>query len=1008
MAAYEEPRGIRVRRYAVIALNLAIIVVVSAVVLLYEYQDFERSRLIAEYHLPVAHLAESATHELAHFEVVIRRGEAPRQGSEADHVDLDTPVSLGRAVRDRVYRLQELQSALTGLQEKFRVPRFDGLSGLVDQAFSTLIPLARGPAVGSPDRDILTAIALVELRLDQLKRLHLATAERLLDDDGTIYDISERTLLFLFALLIVSVSLVTAGIVRRLEAASVERNKAVARMAQTTGRLAQTADRLARAQRIARIGNWEWDARTREQWWSDETYRLLGRPPQSAPAVNDVLLESVHAADRARVRRTLKDSEQNGTGYDITYRIVLADGGERVLRELAEPVFDELGRFKGQSGTLQDVTERVQVGSELARTLRGLERAQQIARVGSWEWDAETDTHSWSDEAFRVLGLEPGSLVPDGQTFLRFVHPDDIESVKEASAQLFGAGTPLNIEYRIIRADGVERMVKVQAEMEKDDAGQPVRIVGIAQDITDQRTAETALADSLHFLKEAQRIGQMGSWELTLETGKIVWSDQNYRLLGLDPESVEPSFELLLDMIHPDDREAMRARNERAVAEGAVAPIEYRLCRADGATRVLLSVGEVVYGTDGTAVRLRGTVQDITDRKNAEEALRKSEARLNAFFTEAPAGLAILARDHRYLMLNETLARINQRPLEDHIGRRPSEILPNEIGRRFEMLMERSLEGGETLTNEQVTAETQEGLRHWVLSQFPVSGDPQRPDAVGLVVVEITRQKRAEEELARLNVELEKRVEERTAELRDAQVELVKRERLATLGQLTATVSHELRNPLGAMRASMYVLEKAIEGHTDRVARAIERVNRNITRCDHIIDELLDFTRIRELELQPISIDRWLVKVLEEQDVPDGVVIERNFCAPDVKIPADADRLRRAVINIYENACHALTAPVSDNGTEADKRLSIMTRVCDDRLEIVFSDNGPGIPEDLLDKVFEPLFSTKNFGVGLGLPTVDQIMQQHGGGVTVSAGRIGGATFALWLPLAAQTETAQL
>ncbi len=1007
IAAYREPRGLRMRRYTVIALNLAIVIVVSAVFLLYEFQNVEQSRLIAEYHLPAAHLAESATHELAHLEIEIRGDDAPRQGSEADHTALNGPDAARRTIEDRLHQLSRYRQSLAGLHDEFRLPLFQELNGLVDQAFAALFESRRNPAAGWSREDLLDAIALLELRLDQLERLNLTAAERLLDEDSSFYNIGERTLLFLFILLVVSATLVTAGIVRRLEVASAERTTAVARMRQTTGRLVRTTDRLARAQRIAQIGNWEWDAATGEQWWSDETYRLLAMEPQSVPAANHVLFQWIPQSDRARVERVMTDSENNGTGYSITYRTVLSDGNERVLHEIAEPVFNEAGEFTGQRGTLQDVTDRLQVESELARAMRGLERAQQIARVGSWEWDAETDTHSWSDEAFRVLGLEPGSIAPDGQTFLRFVHPDDIERVKKAGVQLFGEGTPLSIEYRIIRADGLERMVKVQAEMEKDEAGLPVRVVGIAQDVTEQRMAEKALADSLHFLEEAQRIGQMGSWELDVDTGRIVWSDQNYRLLGLDPESVEPSVELLMGMIHPDDREAMRARNARAVARGVVEPIEYRLCRADGDTRLLLSVGEVVYGTDGTAMRLRGTVQDITERKEAEEAVRKSEAMLNAFFTEAPAGLAILGGDYRYVVLNETLARINQRPLADHIGQRPSEILPDALGCRFETLMKRSLEGGETLTNEEITADTPKGLRHWVFSQFPVSGDPQHPDALGLVMVDITQQKQAEAQLARLNAELEQRVEERTAELRNAQAELVTRERLATLGQLTATVSHELRNPLGAMRASMYVLEKAIERRTERMDRAIERVNRNITRCDQIIDELLDFTRIRELRLKPTTIDRWLGNVLDEQDAPESIRIERKFGAPDLQVPADTDRLRRAVINVYENACHALTMPSEDAGPDAVKRLIIETRIRDDRLEIVFTDNGPGIPDDLRDRVFEPLFSTKNFGVGLGLPTVEQIMQQHGGGVTVGAGRGGGATFALWLPLTAATETAR-
>ncbi len=752
MEDYAEPGRVRILRYAIIALNLATVIVVSAVFLLYEYQNIHQSRLIAEYHLPTAHLAESATHELAHLEIEIRSNAESWRSSESEHLGPGGPYIAEHTIGDHVYALSEIRRSLADRQRNVDMPRFEAVSRMVDPALTALIERLRGSAAEWSDQDVLEALALLELRLEQLENLNLAAAERLLEEDTPLFEVGERALLLMFVVLAVSASLVTAAIVRRLEVASAERTAAVARMLQASGTLAATTGRLQKAQKIAKMGNWDWTAVTGDLWWSDEFYRLIGLEPQSVPACYETFLDAIHPADRARAKRVVMESAGDGTGYDLNFRIVLPDGNERVLREIAEPVFGEDGDFAGHSGTVQDITESTKVESELARIARGLEKAQQIARVGSWEWDAETDTHNWSDEAFRVLGLEPGSIVPDGKTFLRYVHPDDLERVKAASVQLFVAGTPLNIEYRIIRADGLERTVNVQSEMEKNEAGAPVRIVGTAQDITER--------------------------------------------------------------------------------------------------------------------------------------------------------------------------------------------------------------------------------------------------------------KRIERELERLNADLEKHVEERTAELRDAQAELIKSERLATLGQLTATVSHELRNPLGAMRASMYVVEKSIESGGEKAVNAVARINRNISRCDRIIDELLDYTRIRLLELRPTDIDSWLKDVLDEQAVPEGVRVRRKLGVPGLRVPADADRLRRAVINVYDNACQALTKNWQDSPSHGKKQVTIETRVHEGRLEIIFGDNGPGIREDLLDEIFEPLFSTKNFGVGLGLPTVHQIMQQHDGGVTASPRRGGGAKFTLWLPLEREMEAA--
>lgn len=274
------------------------------------------------------------------------------------------------------------------------------------------------------------------------------------------------------------------------------------------------------------------------------------------------------------------------------------------------------------------------------------------------------------------------------------------------------------------------------------------------------------------------------------------------------------------------------------------------------------------------------------------------------------------------------------------------------------------------------------------------------------IVRNITERKLAEAELKQYQHHLEELVDARTEALRNAQDELVRKERLATLGNLTATVSHELRNPLGAMRPSLYIIEKITrESNNEKLQSAIQRLNRSITRCDNIIDELLDFTRITELVLQPVALDEWLETVIYEQTLINGIELVYQPGLGNRQVDIDTDRLRRAVINIFENGCHAML--LTDNTTEViDKaRLIIKTQSANDRISILITDTGSGIPDDVMEKIYEPLFSTKGFGVGLGMPTVQQIMKQHGGGIDINTGPAGTAV-TLWLPLKQEDEAA--
>jgi signal transduction histidine kinase len=235
---------------------------------------------------------------------------------------------------------------------------------------------------------------------------------------------------------------------------------------------------------------------------------------------------------------------------------------------------------------------------------------------------------------------------------------------------------------------------------------------------------------------------------------------------------------------------------------------------------------------------------------------------------------------------------------------------------------------------------------------------------------------------------------------RTMQEELIRKERLATLGQLTATVSHELRNPLAAMRPPLYTLKNKLPAEDKFV---IDALDRNVDRCDHIIDEMLDFTRIQSLDRQPVVFDEWLSEVLDDQPSQANISVKRKLALGDRVLSINAEGIRRALVNLYDNACQIMSEDDSSGEASHGSEIIVSTRAVDERIELEVSDTGPGIPDHVMPNIFEPLFSTRSFGVGLGLPTVKQVMEEHGGGIEVQTEQSRGTRMILWLPVSELT-----
>ena len=252
--------------------------------------------------------------------------------------------------------------------------------------------------------------------------------------------------------------------------------------------------------------------------------------------------------------------------------------------------------------------------------------------------------------------------------------------------------------------------------------------------------------------------------------------------------------------------------------------------------------------------------------------------------------------------------------------------------------------------------------------------------------------KRAESALKEYSERLEEMVEERTKELRDAQDQLLRREKLAALGQMSAMVSHELRNPLGAILNAAYFLKMTVSDETSATTREfLDLIVEEVRSADRIISDLLDFTRTRTPNREDIVLSRLVTEVLAKRPPPEGVGVTTDI-APDLSpVYVDAHQMKQVLVNLVTNAYQAM----AEGGT-----LTISAQPGEREVALSVADNGVGISEENRAKLFEPLYTTKTHGIGLGLMVVRNLVEANGGSIEVESEVGKGSTFRVRIPMA--------
>ncbi|GHA34414.1 hypothetical protein GCM10007103_14800 [Salinimicrobium marinum] len=330
--------------------------------------------------------------------------------------------------------------------------------------------------------------------------------------------------------------------------------------------------------------------------------------------------------------------------------------------------------------TAQNVHEQKVREVQLQEEDRRLKNAQAIGHIGSFERKLPGNNFIYSEEFYRILGLEPKQEEIGMDEFLSHVHPEDREAYKNAIDHTHATGEPLDMVTRINRADGTTRHVHRRAAIIYDEKGKPVRVYGTVQDITERLKAEEERNKFNKLLRATETIAETGSYEADLQSNNIFFSAGLFRLFGEEPDSFVPSQEWLEEHSHPEDVPIVREILEKARTSKKGYQYTRRIFHKSGEMRILEANGSVVTDAEGNVVKLIGLVQDVTARKQAEEELRRSEERsknLLKVLQNAPDSYLVLTPDLHIEMASDAYLEATFTSRERIIGKHMFETFPD-------------------------------------------------------------------------------------------------------------------------------------------------------------------------------------------------------------------------------------------------------------------------------------------------------------------------------------------
>ena len=695
--------------------------------------------------------------------------------------------------------------------------------------------------------------------------------------------------------------------------------------------------------------------------------------------------DSRDAADilrRLAANERIKNYETRMRARDGSLRVVLLDAN----------VLWRDGQFVHARCFLRDITQRKLAEDALSRERNLLRTLIDALPDYVYTKDLESRYIVSNLANIRLLGARREEDVR-GRTLADFRGGDFVKSFLEDDLNVISSGRPLfEREEPFQDASGLERIFLTTKLPLRDEAGAVTGLVGISRDVTDRKRAGEALRKSEASLRLAQRIGRIGSWEVDLDRETIAWSHETFRIFGTRHDAFIPTPETFFDFVHPDDRALIRRASERALLSGKYYSVDYRITTADGQQRFVVQQARIERDDAGRPIRMVGTVQDITDRKTAEQALRESEERFRVLFERSPEGISILdphdpARLLPILDCNEIVCRQHGYNRDEIIGE-SIHLLTDALNTReqVEQFVER-------LRNEKVVQmesfhRHKDGSRFCLESWLTLIVINNRELLLGMSR-DISERKQAEDAVRHLNEELEARVQERTQQLEQANRELE---------AFSYSISHDLRAPVRAISGFAQIIEEDYGASLEsEVARLFKVIADNAQRMGELIDDLLSFSRlnVHDMRRDPVDMTALAQSVIAESTMQASSTSDGFRLHELPPATGDESMLRQVLTNLVGNA-------IKFSRKTANPFIEIGATQDPDRVTYFVRDNGIGFDMRYaakLFKVFQRLHNPEQFeGTGVGLAIVQRVVQRHGGEVWAESQPGEGTTFFFSLP----------